>query len=135
MKRLMVALVMAVSGIAVAAPPCWACSCVDSTREERADWADAVFFGRVRSITGDEPLRVKFRVRKIYKGRNIDEFEIVRTSSQGPACGVHFEEGKRYTVFAERRDGKLFTNSCSGTKRRDINPDNYGLPPGHPPGG
>jgi hypothetical protein len=138
MKRLIVALVMAISGIAMAAPPCWACSCAPSTRKERANHADVVFFGRVRSITDDggaAELRVRFRVRKVYKGRNVDRFEVVRTASQEAACGFNFREGRRYTVFAFREDGRLSTNSCSGTKRGDIDPDNYGLPPGHPPGG
>ncbi|MGH2754483.1 MAG: hypothetical protein ACRDLB_08610 [Actinomycetota bacterium] len=143
MKRLIVLCILAVSGVAITATPCWACSCVEQTKEEQADNADAVWYGKVREISGgdtddgtfgDDNLRVRFRVRTVYKGKNIKRSTIVRTNESGAACGYEtFEEGKRYTVFADRSNGKLYTSLCSGTKRGNIDPDNYGLPEGHPP--
>jgi hypothetical protein len=142
MKRLIVVCVLAVSGVAMTAPPCWACSCAPSTKKEDAKDADAVFYGKVRKISGGNPdnglgddnIRVKMRVRTVYKGKNIERLTTVRTNESGAACGYEsFEEGNRYTVFAEKRNGRLFTNLCSGTKRGNIDPDDYGLPPGHPP--
>ncbi len=101
-----------------------------------------VIFAKVREIIapaddgtyGDDNIRVKVRVRTVYKGKNITRFKTVRTNESGASCGYEsFTEGRRYTIFADRSDGKLFTNLCSGTKQGDINPENYGLPPGHPP--
>lgn len=141
-KRLVAVLMMAVSGVAMTASPCWACSCAPQTKKEYAENADVVIFARVRDVIapaddgtdGNNNLRVKVRVRTIYKGKNITRFETVRTNESGAACGYEtFVEGHRYTIFADKSDGKLFTSLCSGTKQGDINPDNYGLPDGHPP--
>lgn len=143
LKRLAVVLVMALAGVALAAPPCWACTCVERTKEEQADGAKVVFYGTVRTITGgdtddgtfgDDFVKVRMRVRTVYKGKNVHRLVTVRTNESGVACGYEgFEVGGRYTVFADRQDGKLFTHICSGTKERNINPDNYGLPNGRPP--
>ena len=143
MKRRIVVFVLAVSGIAMTAPPCWACSCAAQTKEEQADNAKAVWYGKVRQITGgdsddgtfgDDNLRVKFRVRTVYKGKNIKRLTTVRTNESGAACGYEtFVEGKRYTVFAKRTNGKLHTDLCSGTNKGNIDHEEYGLPPGHPP--
>ena len=141
-KRLVAVMMIALSGVALSASPCWACSCMQQTKEEQADNADVVIFAKVREIIafpddgtyGDDNIRVKVRVRTVYKGKNITRFKAVRTNESGAACGYEsFEVGERYTIFADRTDGKLFTNLCSGTKKGDINPENYGLPPGQPP--
>jgi hypothetical protein len=132
---------MAFSGIAMTASPCWACSCVETTKQEQADDADVVFFGKVRSISGgdaddgvlgDDNIRVRFRVRTVYKGK-VQRLTTVRTNESGAACGASFKEGERYTVFADRNAKKLHTSLCSGTKKGNINPANYGLPEGYPP--
>lgn len=144
MKRLVAVMMLAVSGVALSASPCWACSCAPQTKKEQAKNADVVIFAKVRDIIapapddtdGDDNLRVKVRVRIVYKGKKITRFETVRTNESGAACGYEtFVEGRRYTIFADKTDGKLFTHLCSGTKQGDINPDNYGLPDGHPPEG
>jgi hypothetical protein len=143
MKRVLVICLLAISGVAMTASPCWACSCMDQTKEEKAEGASHVFYGKVVHIGGgdlddgtygDDYLRVRVWVKTVYKGKNIDRVTTVRTNESGAACGYEtFEKGKRYTVFADKDDGKLFTNLCSGTKRGNINPDNYGLPEGSEP--
>ena len=116
---------------------------MEQTKEEYADNADAVFFGKVLHIgggdsdngtIGDDNFRVKMRIRTVYKGKNVTRLTTVRTNESGAACGYEsFEEGSRFTVFADKRNGKFFTHLCSGTKRGNINPDNYGLPEGYEP--
>lgn len=148
MKRLLIAGIMAISGIAVAAPPCWACSCFpyDSPKEfrhESAKRADAVFFARVLSINGgdsddgaigDDFLRVKVGVITVYKGKNVKRFSTVRTNESDAACGYpYFEPGEKYTIFAEKDNGKMFTGLCSGNKAGRIKPKRWGLEKGHPP--
>ena len=139
--RMLVVVALSLSGVAATASPCWACSCAAETKKGYAKRADVVFTGRVRAIAGgdsddgtegDDNLRVRFRVRKVYKGK-ATRITTVRTNESSAACGYGFEEGKRYTVFAQRAEKKLSTNLCSGTKRGGIDPDEYGLPEGHRP--
>jgi tissue inhibitor of metalloproteinase len=139
--RALAVVVLALSGIAATASPCWACSCAGATPKEHAKSADVVFTGRVKEIRGgdsddgtlgDDNLKVRFRVQKVYKGK-ARRTTTVRTNESGAACGYGFVEGKRYTVFAQKANGKLSTNLCSGTKRGGIDPDKYGLPEGYPP--
>lgn len=141
MKRVLVAVVMALAGTAVAAPPCWACSCASSTPKEQAEAADVIFTGRVLKvrggdaddgILGDDNVKVRFRVKKVYK-RHPRRITKVFTNESGAACGFTFKKGKKYTVFADKSDGKKTTNLCSGTKRGGIDHDRYGLPKAYPP--
>ncbi len=41
----------------------------------------------------------------------------VNSHSSGAACGVKFQEGPRYIVFAYENRGRLETNMCSRTER------------------
>jgi hypothetical protein len=144
MKKLLVVLAMVMVGTAAAAPPCWACSCAPSgtSKKEQAKNADVIFTGRVRDvaeplvdgdgISGNDPVEVRFRVRKIYKGHP-RTFTKVFTNAEGSLCGVEFKEDTRYTVFAKRLDGKKWTYHCMGTKEGPIHPDDYGLGDGYPP--
>lgn len=135
MKRIVVVVLLAILTIAMAASPCWACSCVPSTKKEKAAAANVTFTGKVKKIMQPDEapeLKVRFRVGRVYKGHP-KRITRVFTATSGAMCGVHFEKGKRYTVFAKWNDSKKWTNSCSGTKRGPINPDDYGLPKGYAP--
>ena len=133
MKRILLAACLAASLVPLAVEPASACTCVAATPEEHADNARVVFTGRVRSIERDEfEHTVRFRVTKVYKGE-VDRRVTVVTASNSAACGCSFREGSRYTVFGNRKSEPFSTNLCSGTKKGEIDPDEYGLPPGHPP--
>ena len=124
---------MAAALVPVTANPASACSCAFATPEEHADSARVVFTGRARQIHRDESqLTVRFRVQTVYKGE-VDRRVTVVTASQSAACGCSFREGVRYTVFGTRKREPIATNLCTGTKRGEIDPEEYGLPPGHPP--
>lgn len=120
------------------AEPCWACSCAPSTKKQQAKNADFVFTGVVTSIKPQSPdddftpWVVTFEVETVYKGY-IRSTAKVRTQNNGASCGYTFEEGRRYTVFGHKSDGKKWTDICSGTKRGRIDHERYGLPEGHPP--
>jgi hypothetical protein len=133
MKRILLAACLAASLVPFAAEPASACSCAFATPEEHADNARVVFTGRARSIERDpSEITVRFRVNTVYKG-NVDRRVTVVTASNSAACGCSFREGVRYTVFGSRRGDPIPTNLCSGTKKGGIDPDEYGLPPGHSP--
>jgi hypothetical protein len=103
---------------------------VAATPEQYARWADVVFTGVVEDVTETGMERAaRFEARVVYKGR-IRRHPTVRTAADEAACGVRFNQGTKYTVFAERTDQGLWTGLCSGNKRGKIRHARYDLPPG-----
>ena len=137
MKRIFLALVLIGAITAMAAPPCWACSCAPLTKKEKAKAADVIFYGEVTAIAGTqepgEVVKVTFDVIRVYKGYPKATTSVFAATDDA-MCGVSFEVGEKYTVFSYKdKDGKKWTTSCSGTKQGRIKPSLYGLPKGHPP--
>lgn len=137
MRRLLIAMILATTSVPLMASPCLACSCVPPPRNqvEREEWAKkarAVFTGKVWNVKGEyntsySTVRVRFFVEDAFKGTHKHQVT-VRTPDNGAMCGYHFEEGKRYTVFAYDKGPKGFkTSLCSGNRRGPINPDDWGL--------
>ncbi len=75
----------------------------------------AVFSGEVLEITsGVNFLRARFRVERSWKGAEAEEvFVLTDSSIESP----HYRVGEKYLVFAGISNNKLFTGSCSRTKR------------------
>ena len=142
LRRTLIVIFLAAIAVPVVASPCWACSCYTTgdpaaDRREHAENADLVFTGIAKSqtvkdptpndgYTGDEQVFTRFRVGRTYKGHP-GRWVTVATTSNEAACGYHFNEGDRYTVFAYEQRDRFHTNLCSGTKRGRIDPDNYGF--------
>lgn len=106
-----------------AQPRCaWACSCLPpgSPAQER-DRAAAVFVGRVEQIDapanpGGEPVQVTFTTLGVWKG-DVGASTVVQTAFDSAACGVAFEQGQEYLVYALQNDsGALETSLCSRTQ-------------------
>jgi hypothetical protein len=123
-----------------------ACSCKQAPSPEAArEAAVAVFTGLVTAIsldtewveaTAERPVdcrtlisddkspvalceqadvTVRSRVFKSWKG-NVSNELVVRTDSQGPACGVSFRVGQIYLVYAAAGEGgALRTSQCQRT--------------------
>jgi hypothetical protein len=95
----------------------YACSCLPpgSPKEELAK-VDAVFSGEVLSVKDkyNSTKQVKVKVIESWKGiasKNIT----IYTSIDSASCGVHFESGKEYLIYAHLEDGKYTTYLCSRT--------------------
>ena len=75
----------------------------------------AVFSGEVLEIrSGVNFLEARFRVERSWKGVEAEQvFVLTENTAESP----HYRVGEKYLVFAGIRDGKLFTGSCSRTKR------------------
>lgn len=75
----------------------------------------AVFSGEVLGIgNGGNYLEVRLRVERSWKGVEGEEVSLLTDSTtESP----HYRVGQKYLVFADKRDGKLFTGNCSRTKR------------------
>ena len=128
MRRLAVALALALSIPVLSTRPAWACSCAQSTPRQVAAGADAVFTGTVASAPRVEGqlVRVDFEVDTVYKGLSGPRLTVT-TNVQGSACGVVFRPNVRYTVFAFSDHGVLSANLCSPPVRGAIDPQRYGL--------
>jgi hypothetical protein len=130
MNRILVSLLLAASVLPLAQTSASACSCVAASPKEYARSADVVFTGVARGVTETDSERItRFRLRVLYKGRARRHTDI-HSGVQESACGVRFGEGQKYTVFASRSDGELWTNLCSGNQRGRIRHARYGLPRG-----
>ena len=95
----------------------FACSCAprDNATNEDFQKAAAVFTGKVLSVQRKkDSVTVKLAVQKYWKGKISNEIKIT-TASNSAACGVNFEVGKEYLVYASETNGKLSTNICSRT--------------------
>lgn len=110
--------------LAPLAAPAAACSCMMSGPPcQSAFAADAVFSGTVRSIepVSDDPNRafpskvVSFEVDRGYIGASTARLDVV-TAGSGPQCGYAFTVGKRYLVYAYKRETGLVTGICSRTR-------------------
>jgi hypothetical protein len=109
-------------GLAVAvapAQPAWACKCAQRTEPQLTQAADVVFMGRVRSVRQADPsstVRAVLSVARVRKG-DVPAQAVVTTSASSASCGVYFERGARYLVYAHRDGRRLTTNLCAGTSR------------------
>lgn len=90
------------------------CSCMKPPPAEDAyEESDAVFTGIVSSIDVHSTTQtVSFDVTKSFKGAN--ENIKIETATNSAACGVFFELGKEYLVYAYG-DGEYETNLCTRT--------------------
>lgn len=112
--------------------PIHACDCEETASPiERRDEATAVFLGRVvdmqfqdwpfdidtTAVPLDEPLRVEFIVREVWKG-NVARITHVTTARTEP-CGFEFDNHKDYLVYADGKAGSLVVRGCSRTSLAD----------------
>lgn len=128
--RLLMAMAAALA--AMGADAVLACSCIGQTREEAFRDADLLFEGVIKTIEvrpgrqdrpSDEddvgyPIvgRVAtFHVEREIKGIGEATRAIDYNIETGGNCGMAFEAGKRYRVFAHEYDGRWVTSSCSST--------------------
>jgi hypothetical protein len=104
----------------------FACECVDVTggAYERFQQADAVFIGQVSDtrilenlsgISSYQQVEVKFEIKRALKGASGKEV-FLRTGTGPSDCGLSFEKGKKYLVYAYGPIGNLETDSCAKTK-------------------
>ncbi len=132
MKKLTLLSLFSVALMLVAASDSYACSCMAPSPDtpmkklvvDAKDGSDAVFVGKVVSVrTADENLPaaarnyVSFSVLRSWKGVTTESVEIL-TAANSAMCGVGFEVGKQYIVYANKGEAEvLSTNICTRTRR------------------
>lgn len=120
-----------------------ACSCGDLTREEAFKGADLLFDGIVEAIDvrpgGQDDLddragemaednlivgrAATFRVEREIKGAGEATRVVDYNIETGGNCGMSFEIGKRYRVYAYGYEGRWSTDSCTATAELLLAPD------------
>ncbi|WP_223701459.1 hypothetical protein [Sutcliffiella deserti] len=95
-----------------------ACSCLKpgSPLEELQKY-DAVFAGEIINVDekwSSNRKKVKIKVKDTWKGINITEVNVY-TYKDSAGCGVNFELGKEYIVYANLEDGIYTSSLCSRT--------------------
>jgi len=130
MKRNTIVGIVGVSLLLLAVNTAMACSCLMPDRNksvkqlvtEAKASSVAVFVGKVVDIRysdekmGDQPLRMiaKFEVSGQWKGSVPQIVEVV-TANICCICGVSFQKGETYIVYANGTAQELAANSCSRT--------------------
>jgi hypothetical protein len=109
--------------LVVPAPPVYACSCLPpgAPLDEMAS-ATAVFAGRVmnievaggEAISPDDAVTVTFGVSRLWKGPE-ESVVTVTTPRDSASCGIDFQNGQEYLVYATGSQAELSTNLCSRT--------------------
>lgn len=127
----------------------YACSCVGvPNAEEALRSSDAVFWGEAvgierQNVTSSAPPflgQVTFDVREVWKGVS-DERVVVYGQGMEASCGLDFDKGETYLVFAyhvgKGGDGPLETGLCTATgalPNVEAAPAALGPPTGELPG-
>lgn len=95
----------------------FACSCHQTSMQERFERSEAVFSNRVIETEVIQPnmftMKATFQVDRAWKGLSEDTVTIM-TPTQGSACGYFFEQGRSYLVYAFGDRHPLSTSSCGG---------------------
>ena len=115
----------ALAGLILAPALAAACSCAPPPPPREAlKGSTAVFSGKVVEVKRHDDFRlaVEFAAEESWKGIDARKV-VVYTANNGAACGVNFEKGKRYLVYAtevpQGDEGKkaLSTNLCTRTAK------------------
>ncbi|MBS1197682.1 MAG: hypothetical protein H6R18_1467 [Proteobacteria bacterium] len=88
-----------------------ACSCWHPEPKEYISAASLIFRGKVMSVEADKTgRRAHFAVQAMYKGKDIQQVEIITSNN---TCSSEFKPGEEVLVFASRiRNHIYFTNMC-----------------------
>ncbi len=124
-RSLLIALVLAFSGVILAQMPAHACTCVTSTVKQQVNRADLVFSGVVlESNPGDggrknrDPSVYEIEAGILYKGDLTRPDVEVTSPGGGGTCGLGDLRTDRPYLFFVAEDGQdLTADTCSGTAR------------------
>jgi hypothetical protein len=104
-----------------------ACTCrAPDPPAEEFKRTDAVFIGVVTAFTeeSERDRKATLAIVKIWKG-DFNRVDAIYTVSHGAGCGVYFQVGASYLIYANEDDaGKFQTHVCTRTARlRDAEED------------
>lgn len=104
----------------------WACSCatLDTVEDALAD-SDLVVYGEVLSVRGPfslgctissaDPMQVRVEVLEAFEGAEVGDVITIETARDGASCGVGFQEGEDWLIYASGGS----TGLCTRTRPAD----------------
>jgi len=131
MARVTLLLATIAAAVLLPASACWACSCALAEPEQYWEWADAVFDGHPTDRSApdaDGMITWTFEVVDVWKGE-VAAVQQLKSHQHGATCGMSFELGTTYRVYAGGASDAMTTNLCSGSAPREQFPDG---PPAQP---
>ena len=122
-RSLLIALVLACSGVVLSQVPAHACKCVAGSVSQEAGRADAVFSGLLVGTSTDTvgPRNRRASVLEI-EADTVFKGDVVRprveVRSANDSCGLgNLPAGRRYVFFVAEQGGDFVSDQCSGTAR------------------
>lgn len=125
LRRFLVTLLLACSGVVLSQMPAHACRCTNLTVEQQANRADAVFSGVLRDSSsgstgrkGREETTYDIEAETVYKGDITAS--AVEVTSRANSCSLgDLPADKRYIFFVTEDGADLAADQCGGTERAD----------------
>ena len=99
-----------------------ACRCAIVSLTDEVAGADQIFVGTVFNKRTSDKVYYHFTVSKMFKGAAVDTV-VIQTGFGGGDCGMNFEMGKSYLVYARRGQ----TTRCCRNALANNNPDLHKL--------
>jgi hypothetical protein len=119
MRRMLAALLLALTGVVLTQMPAHACTCVRSNTETHIKNASAIFIGKVTAVhkkKGAKTLTYDIDVDKIFKGTVADPVTIQSPTSAEKCALDDLLADHRYLVFGTTQGAVIEVNSCGGTE-------------------
>ena len=104
-----------------------ACSCIFIKKIDfnQFNYYQLIFKGTVLSVSKNQDewkKIVRVVVNKSYKGQRQHDTLTIRTGFDGASCGLHFEPGQTWLIYAYNQKGVLSTGLCTRSKQLKFNP-------------
>lgn len=127
MKTLFAGLFATAGVLALSTLPAQACSCLPFDETRATEQSDLIFSGTVtnRNLIQEYPegeggnrIVWSFKVDEVQKG-TVPAQQDVMTTDSSASCGMEFEIGARYKIYAAQNEDGVWTGLCSGNQPLD----------------
>ena len=116
MPRLLVVLLLALSGVVLTQMPAHACTCVKNDTPAHVKNATTVLLGKVTSSARDgKTLTYGVQVERVYKGTAATSVTLQSPSTKSSCALDNLVADRRYVVFGTQQGDVVEVNSCGGT--------------------
>ncbi|CUR55649.1 conserved exported hypothetical protein [metagenome] len=116
MRRMLVILLLALSGVLLGELPAHACSCVTQTTQDQVKRASDVFLGTITTRSkADDKVTYEVDVERVYKG-DVTTPATVTSAGSSASCGLDsLAADKRYLFLGTAQGESVEVNLCGGT--------------------
>lgn len=116
MRRMLVALLLALSGVLLTQMPAHACTCVESDTAGHIKNATTVLLGTVTSSRKQgKTLTYVIQVERVYKGVAATSVTLRTPATKGACALDDLVADRRYVFFGTQQGDVVEVNSCGGT--------------------